>query len=298
MQSTFKIMTEYACDLPSDYMQQNDVLGMPINFSINEKQYDDSFEHQINLHEFYQKLRSGSNSSTAQITPNSAKTIFEKQLSKGYDILYIGFSSGLSGGFQSVCMAKSELQEMYPNRKIITIDSLCASLGQGLLVDYAVKQRDKFGDTKTIEEIAKMVEDIKMNVCHYFTVADLHFLHRGGRVSKATAIVGSLLDIKPVMHVDNDGKLVPYGKVRGRKQSLIKLVARMGEKLSSYQNEYVFISHGDCIEDANFVANLVFEKYQIKAKIINAIGAVIGSHSGPDTIALFFIGTNRDEKPL
>lgn len=295
MQSTFKIMCEYACDLPLEYLKDNDIKGMPINFCLDEKQYSDSLDCKINLHEFYEKLRNGVTSSTSQLTPILAEELFEQELLKGLDILYIGFSSGLTGGFQNVVLAKRELQDKYPDRKIIIIDSLCASLGHGLLVDYAVRQR---GEGKTIEEIAKAVEDIKLSVCHYFTVTDLNFLYRGGRISKTTAVFGSLLDIKPVMHVNNDGKLVPYGKVRGRKQSLIKIVTRMGEKLSSYKNEYVFISHGDCLEDAQFVADLVFEKYSIKTKIINIIKPVIASHSGPGTIALFFIGENRDEKPL
>ncbi|WMJ21964.1 DegV family protein [Paludicola sp. MB14-C6] len=293
--NNYSIITDVTCDLPQDYLKKNKITTMPLTYTMDEVEYDGTAERSLHPTDFYAKLRSGTMAKTAQVTPDKAKEYFKPELEKGNDILYIGFSSGLSGTFQSVTIAKSDLDEEYPDRKIIVIDSLCASLGQGLLVDYAVNQKAK---GKSIDEVAKLVEDIKLRVCHYFTVEDLNHLHRGGRVSKTSAVIGSILGIKPVMHMDNAGKLIPIGKVRGRRQSLDALVEKMGTKLSDYKNDYVFISHGDSQKDAEYVASKVKEKFSIKTQIINYVGPVIGSHSGPGTIALFFIGANRDEKPL
>lgn len=289
------IITDVTSDLPQEYLKKHNIIAIPLTYTLNHVEYDGTAESSLHPTDFYNKLRSGMMAKTAQVTPKRTKDYFIPELEKGNDILYIGFSSGLSGSYQSVTIAKSELEELYPERKIITIDSLCASLGQGLLVDYAVKLKEQ---GKSIEEVAEAVEDIKLRVCHYFTVDDLNHLHRGGRVSKTSAILGSILGIKPIMYVNNDGKLVPHAKVRGRKQSLDALVSWMGERLSDYQNEYVFISHGDCIKDAEYLATQIKEKYQIKAQIINFIGPVIGSHSGPGTVAVFFIGKDRNEKSL
>lgn len=295
MNRIYTIMTEVTCDLPLEYVNKNNIKLMPITYNLDGVDYDGTLENSLNAQEFYEKLKNGSMAKTAQISPKVAETYFEAELEKGNDILYIGFSSGLTGGYQSVMIAKNELQEKYPDSKIMTIDSLCASLGQGLIVDYAVGLRD---EGKSIEEVYQAVEDMKLHLCHYFTVDDLNYLYRGGRVSKTAAFVGTLLGIKPVMHVNDEGRLIPIGKVRGRKQSLDALVAKMGTKLSDYKNEYVFISHGDSKNDAEYVAKQVEEKYGIKTKVINTIGAVIGTHSGPGTIALFFIGSCREEKPM
>lgn len=295
MTKNFTIMTEVTCDLPVDYVKENNIKLMPLTYTLDGIDYDGTLENSLSSKDFYSKLRNGSMANTAQISPSVATAYFEEELKKGNDILYIGFSSGLTGGYQSIMIAKNELGEKYPDLKIMTIDSLCASLGQGLIVDYAVNLKNK---GNSLEEVYDATEKIKLNICHYFTVDDLKHLYRGGRVSKTAAFIGTLLGIKPVMHVNNDGKLIPFGKVRGRKQSLNELVSKMGTKLGSYKNDYVFISHGDSLEDAQYVANQVKEKYGIDTKIINPIGAVIGTHSGPATIALFFIGENRDEKPM
>lgn len=289
------ILTEVTCDLPQSYLHAHKIVTMPLTYAIDGIEYDGTYENSLKPHEFYEKLKSGSMAKTAQISPEKATGFFEKELVKGNDILYIGFSSGLSGCYQSATIAKAELLEKYPDAKICCIDSRGASLGQGLLIDYAIK---KMNEGLAIEELAATIEAIKLNVCHYFTVDDLNHLYRGGRVSKTAAVFGTMLGIKPVMYMDDEGKLIPIGKVRGRKASLDDVVKKMGTKLGEYKNPYVFISHGDAPADAAYVGEQVKKLYGIKPEIINNVGPVIGSHSGPATIALFFFGTDRIEKRL
>ncbi|MFZ2539320.1 MAG: DegV family protein [Oscillospiraceae bacterium] len=291
----FSIITEITCDLPQSYLKQNKIITMPLTYTLDGVEYDGSYENSLTPHDFYEKLRSGIMAKTAQISPEGSMAFFEAEIEKGNDVLYIGFSSGLSGCYQSATIAKAELIEKYPNAKIICIDSRSASLGQGLLVDYAIK---KTAEGLSIEEVAGAIEDTKLKLCHYFTVDDLNHLYRGGRVSKTAAVFGTMLGIKPVMHMDDEGKLIPIGKVRGRKASLDELVRKMGTKLGEYKNPYVFISHGDSLSDAKYVGEQVKKLYGIKPEIIDNVGPVIGSHSGPATIALFFIGTDRIEKRL
>ena len=214
----------------------------------------------------------------------------ESILRAGKDVLYIGFSSGLSGTYNAGAQAAAELSEKYPERKLYCVDSLCASLGQGLLLWLAWKEKKR---GRTIEEVRDWVEDNKLHLCHWFTIDDLMFLKRGGRVSGATAIVGSMLSIKPVMHVDNDGHLIKVGTARGRKAS-IKALADEAEKTGiDLKNQTIFISHGDCLEDANYLADIMRARFNVKDVLINYVGPVIGAHSGPGTIALFFLGTER-----
>lgn len=291
----FSIMTEVTCDLPADYILNNGIITMPLTYMLDEVEYDGTIENSLEPNRFYELLRGGKMAKTAQVPPEKALEMFKVQLDKGFDILYIGFSSGLSGSFQSATIAKAELAQQYPNRKLLVVDSLCASLGQGMLVELAVSLREK-GDT--IDEVAVAAANARLHICHYFTVNDLNHLYRGGRVSKATALFGTILGIKPLMHVDNEGKLIAIGKIRGRRQSLDALVEKMGTKLGESKNEYVFVSHGDCIDDAKYVAEKAKKAYGCKLSIINYVGPVIGSHSGPGTVALFFIGTNRDEKAM
>ena len=205
-------------------------------------------------------------------------------------MLYLGFSSGLSGTFNAGALAVNELSEKYPERKLYAVDTLCASLGQGLIV-YLCWQQQQAG--RSIEEVRDYAEKIKLNVCHWFTVDDLMFLKRGGRVSAATAIVGSMLSIKPVMHVDNEGHLIKVDTARGRKASIRALVAEMEKRGTDLAGQHIFISHGDCEEDAKYLASLVREKCGVKDVTINYVGPVIGAHSGPGTIALFFLGKHR-----
>ena len=237
-------------------------------------------------------MREGSMPTTSQVNAEEAKELWRPWLEKGYDVLHIAFSSGLSGTYNSCRLAADELKEEYPDGTVRVIESLCASLGQGLYVDKAVRMKS---EGKTMEEIAGWLEEKKLNLCHVFTVDDLFHLHRGGRVSKMTAVLGTMINIKPVLHVDDEGHLIAVGKVRGRKRSLIKLVDMMEERLAdcSENNDRVFISHGDCLEDAQFVARLVRERFGIEDILINPVGATIGAHSGPGTMALFFLGKYR-----
>ena len=229
---------------------------------------------------------------TTSLVALIGKALLEPYLKEGKDILHIAFSSALSGTYNSSRIAAEELMEDYPDRKIIVVDSLGASLGQGLLVYLAQEKKEQGEDMETV---AKWAEENRLHMVHLFTVNDLNHLYRGGRISRTTAVVGSMLNIKPVLHVDNDGKLTAIGKVRGRKKSLQELVKLMDEKIGSYHDtcHTIFISHGDCEEDANYVAEKVKEKYQINTIIMNQVGATIGAHSGPGTMALFFVGDER-----
>jgi DegV family protein with EDD domain len=255
---------------------------------MNGKNYSDG---EISMETFYKKLREGAVSKTAQIAPSTYEEIFEKEILAGNDVLYLGFSSGLSGSFNSSCIARDNLLEKYPDAKIICVDSLCASTGEGLLL-YKADEKKKNG--MDIDNLAKWLEATKLHLCHVFTVDDLKFLRRGGRVSATAAFAGTLLGIKPVLHVDNEGHLIPLGKVRGRKHSLEKLVDMMQERVSGWENPTVMICHGDTREDAEYVEKLVKERFgkQTDVKICYT-GTVIGSHSGPGTLALFFMGEER-----
>lgn len=242
--------------------------------------------------EFYGKMRAGSMPTTAQVNPEEARLLFEPYLKEGKDILHIAFSSGLSGTYNSCRIAVEELREEYPDRIITIIDSLAASLGQGLLVYLTQKLKEEGADMQTAAEWA---ENHRKNIVHLFTVDDLNHLYRGGRVSKTTAVLGGMLNIKPILHVDDEGKLIPIGKVRGRKKSILELASLMDEKLGSHKDtcDTIFISHGDCLEDAKILAEKIKARYQINTEIINYVGSVIGAHSGPGTLALFFVGDLR-----
>ena len=289
----FIISTDATCDLPRDFTQQNHIRVIPMRYTLGDTEYSSEGENSLSAGEFYDRMRKGAMPKTVQITQEEAYSHFERFLKEDRDILHIAFSSALSGSCDSAVLAARRAKEQFPERKVVVIDSLCASLGEGLYVYYAV-QYQKSG--MSLEETAQKLEAIKQQLCHYFTVDDLHHLHRGGRVSKTAAIVGSVLGIKPVLHVDEAGRLIPIGKVRGRKQSLNQLVARMKAKTAGIKNEIFFISHGDCPEDAEYVAELVKKECGIKKYIIGDIGPVIGTHSGPGTVALFFLGESRTEK--
>lgn len=288
--SEYVITTDNNSDLPEKYLKDHGVGCMYLSYSMDGKNY--THENFLPEHEFYEAMRNGSMPTTAQVNPENAKALLEPYLKEGKDILHIAFSSGLSGTYNSSRIAAEELMEEYPDRKIIVVDSLSASLGQGLLV-WLAQQKKELG--QTLEDVADWVEKNKLKMVHLFTVDDLNHLYRGGRVSRTTAIVGSMLNIKPVLHVDNEGKLTAIGKVRGRKKALQELVKLMDEKIGSFgaDCDTIFISHGDCEQDAQYVAEKVKEKYNIKNIIINQVGATIGAHSGPGTMALFFVGDVR-----
>lgn len=284
------ITTDNNSDLPDSYCQEHQVGCTYLSYSMEGKTY--TKENFLPTDEFYAKMRGGALPTTAQVNPAEVKGMMEPYLEEGKDILHLAFSSGLSGSYDSCLVAAEELAKKYPQRKILVLDSLCASLGQGLLVHYAVKMKEA---GKSMGQVAEWVKAHRLNLVHMFTVDDLDHLHRGGRVSKATAIVGGMLNIKPVLHVDDAGKLVAIGKVRGRKKSLQALVEGMQERIGSYKDQCdtIFISHGDCLEDARYVENKVRELYPIQTVLINYVGATIGAHSGPGTVALFFLGDRR-----
>ena len=285
------ITTDTTADLPESYIQEKGLNIISLSYTIDGETYDRS--HELPVKDFYTKMRNGSMPTTSQVNPDTAKTFFKEVMEKyDADILHIAFSSGLSGTYNSVRVGAEELAEEYPEHKVIVIDSLCASLGEGLLVHKALMNQEK---GMSLEENAKWVEDNLLHLAHNFTVDDLFHLHRGGRVSKTAAILGTMINLKPVLHVDDEGHLVALSKVRGRKKSLIALVDSMEKQMGSYkdQNDIVFISHGDCEEEAQFVADLVKQRFGIESFLINHVGPTIGAHSGPGTMALFYLGEYR-----
>lgn len=286
----FVITTDTTCDLPQEYVKQHNLKLLPLYYSFDDVVYGD--KNELSPKDFYDKMRSGSMPTTMAINPDIAREVFTGLLKEGYDILHIGFSSALSGSCSVAATAARDLLDEFPDVNIRVIDSLSASLGEGLLVHKAVMMKEA---GKSLDEIAGWLENNKLKLCHMFTVDDLHHLHRGGRVSKATAIIGSLINVKPVLHVDDEGRLVPLHNVRGRKKALVALVDQMEKKIPGFEgeNDTVFISHGDSLEDAEYVASLVRERFNIKDILINYVCPTIGAHSGPGTIALFFLGNPR-----
>ncbi len=284
------ITTDTTSDLPEDYMQQHNIALLPLYYNFEGSVYGEKIF--LSPKEFYDKMRKGAMPTTMAVNPAVAREVFTKLLDQGYDIIHIAFSSALSGSCSVAATTAVELMDERPEARITVIDSLCASLGEGLLVHKAVTLKEA---GKSYDEVIEWLEQNKLHLCHMFTVDDLHHLHRGGRVSKATAIIGTLINVKPVLHVDNEGRLIPLNNVRGRKKALISLVDQMEESLKGYEgtNDIVFISHGDCYEDADFVGNLVKERFGIKDILINYVSPTIGAHSGPGTVALFFMGKSR-----
>ena len=285
---SYRILTDNCCDYPAGMYEDLNLTAIPLSVRFQGKevtQYNEKW-----LKKMYAGLREGEDATTAAANPTGWAEILEPVLAAGEDALVLAFSSGLSTTYQSAVIAASELGEKYPDRKIRVIDTLSASLGQGLLVWYACKKRD---EGMGFEELADWCENNKLHLCHWFTVEDLMFLKRGGRVSAATALVGTMLQIKPVMHMDDEGHLIKVSTARGRKASINELAKKLGETGLPGENETVFICHGDCLEDAQYLEKLVKEKYGVKNVFIYYTGAVIGSHSGPGTLALFFLGTKR-----
>ncbi|NLZ83967.1 MAG: DegV family protein [Clostridiales bacterium] len=284
----FIITTDTTSDLPEEYLKENNLNLLPLYYNFNGTVYGGN--NNLDSKVFYDMMRGGAMPTTMAANPETARELFIELLDQGYDILHIAFSSGLSSSFSAAATAAREICEERPEAKIIVIDSLSASLGEGLLVHKAVQMKNS---GKSIDEVAEWVEKNKLNLCHIFTVDDLHHLHRGGRISKTTAIIGTLINVKPVLHMDNDGHLVPLNNVRGRKKALVALVDLMEARIKGYDNDTVFISHGDCIEDATFVTELVKERFAIDNSLINYVSPTIGAHSGPGTVALFFMGDHR-----
>ena len=289
--SDFVILTDSSADLGADMVQQLDVQVLPLSFSMGQQIYHNYPDNrEIDPHAFYQLLRQGEVATTSAVNVAQYTDALEPLLQAGKDVLVLAFSSGLSTTYNSSRIAVEELAEKYPERKLYTVDTLCASLGQGLLVYLAAKLRS---EGRSIEEVRDWAEENKLHMCHQFTVDDLHFLKRGGRISATTAVVGSMLQIKPVLHVDNEGHLINIAKARGRQASLKALVDKMEKTAIDPANQVVFISHGDCLEDAHTVEKMVKERFGVKEVYINYVGPVIGAHSGPGTLALFYVGSER-----
>lgn len=289
MNRDFIILTDSASDLDDNYLKRNDIELIKLGYNINNKDYAGEEGKELDVQEFYKLLKEGAMPKTSQVNVGVARMHFEKYLKEKKDVLVIAFSSGLSGTYNSYCIAANELNEEYEN-KVYIVDSLCASLGQGLFLDYIIKFANK---GKTIKETKEYAEKLKLKITHEFTVDDLFHLKRGGRVSATTAIVGSLIGIKPILHVDDNGKLMAIDKVRGRKASLKQLAKYFIENNDISDNDPVFISHADAIEDANYLKNLILENRPNIEFYINYIGPVIGAHAGQGTIALFYRGKNR-----
>lgn len=286
--ANYIIGTSSTSDLPLDYVQKNDLLIMKYTFILDHQEYKDG---DMDSKTFYGLERDGKMPSTSQLTPDEITQKFEPLLAAGNDLLHIEFSSGLSGSYNNVRLVVDELRAKYPQRKLFVVDSLCASLGLGLLVDYAVRMRE---EGKSIEETTKWVEANKLGLNHWFTVDSLSHLRRGGRVTGAAAFVGNLLHIKPVLNVDYEGHLIPREKEQGRRRALRCLVEKMEARIYKPEGQRIFISHGDDEEDAQKLAEMVRESFPgISDIMIAPIGAVIGAHSGPGTIALFFMGRTR-----
>ena len=288
--SEFVICTDSTCDLPYSFITENGVVIQPLEYTNGQDTFKDG--PTTDLKQFYDNMRNGVTYKTNASNPTDIEETFRMILNEGKDILHIGFSSGLSSSFANTQLVANELSEEYPDRRIIALDSVAASMGQGLLVYYACKMKR---EGASMDEIADWLRENILHACHQFTVDDLKYLMRGGRVSKVSWLLGTLINIKPVLHVDDEGHLIPLAKVRGRKKSLISLVDNMEQTMGSYKdkNEIVLISHADCIEDAEFVGNLVKERFGITNIVYNYINTVIGSHSGPGTVALFFLGETR-----
>lgn len=286
--SEFIITVNSTVDLPKEWLEERHVPVFPLRYTIDGETYPDMTG--LTSKEFFQKLREGKMAVTSQINPDEAKVLLEPYVKEGKDILHLAFSSALSGTYNSMRLAAEELQEEYPERKIVVIDTLCACMGEGLLLYYVLKLRD---EGKSMDEIAEWVEANKLHVCHNFTVDDLNHLHRGGRVSKTAAIVGTLVQIKPILHVANNGSLQLLGQTRGRKKSIHQIVDRAAEQAKGWENDIVMICHGDCIEEAEYMAKMVREKLGVDNIMINNIGNVIGGHTGPGVLAVFCMGKAR-----
>ena len=284
----YVILTDSSCDLPDDIVKKYQLEILQLDFIV---EGEGSFHNdQADIGKVYSKLRNGANIKTSAANISQASETIEALFNQKKDILYLGFSSGLSSTYQTVYMAGQELMEEYPERKMISVDTLAASMGQGLLVYKACQAKDA---GKSLEENAQYIEDIKLKLCHWFTVDDLFFLKRGGRISGVTATVGTMLSIKPILHVDDEGHLINVSKVRGRKAAITELANRM-EKLAVHpEDQDIFISHGDCIEDAEKLASIIKERFGNDRITISYVGPVIGAHSGPGTLALFFLGEHR-----
>ena len=287
----YVIITDSSCDLPADLVEELELQVTPLAFIMGDKTYWNYPDNrEMSPEEFYSRLAAGEMATTNAVNVGQATERLEAVLKTGKDVLVLGFSSGLSTTFNSFQIAADDLSDHYRDRKIYAVDTLSASLGQGMLVAQAARLRQQ---GKSIEEVRDWVEANRLHQCHWFTVNDLFFLKRGGRVSAATALVGTMLQIKPVMHMDDEGHLINMSKARGRKAALNALVDKVRELGTDPAGQTMYISHSACLGDAQFVADEVKKRYAVQKVIINSIGPVIGAHTGPGCVALFFTGSKR-----
>lgn len=287
----FVIFTDSSCDLSAEMAAEMELCVVPLAVTIAGKTYENDLEGRaLPFKTCYSLLRAGNSATTSAVNVEQFLQAMEPVLQAGKDILYMGFSSALSGTCSAGVIAIGQLAERYPDAQMYAVDTLCASLGQGMLIHLAVQQK-RAG--KTIQEVRDYVESQKLHLCHWFTVDDLHHLRRGGRVSATSAVLGTALNIKPVLHVDDEGRLVFVDKVRGRRNAFKYMVKKMQETAIAPAEQTIFISHGDCLEEAEQLASMIREQIPVQDVIINYVGPVIGAHSGPGTLALFFLGTKR-----
>lgn len=286
---SYVIITDSSCDLTAAMAQD---LGVRVvQLAVLAEGYPARPNDQIDVAEFYSELRQKKKATTSAASIDTFLTVFDEYLSQGEDVLYLAFSSGLSGTYNASFVAAQEMREKYPERKIATVDTLAASMGQGLLVYLAAKKKQAVED---FDSVKSFVENNRLNLCHWFTVDDLFFLLRGGRVSAAKAVLGTMLAVKPILHVDNAGHLINVGKARGRRGSIDELFERVKKNAwSNIAEQTVFISHGDCLAEAEYLADRLKNELGVKDIVISYIGAVIGAHSGPGTVAVFFLGDER-----
>jgi DegV family protein with EDD domain len=284
------IIIDSASDLPELYVKENNIPLLCLNVNFKGNEYKDDLGKTLPYETFYKEVRAGEMPSTSQINIYTYAEEFKKHVSQGKAVICIVLSSGVSGSYNSACAAREMVLEELKDADITVIDSKCASLGEGLLDYYAVEML-KNGASK--EEIVNWVEENKLKLNHWFTVDDLNHLKRGGRVSSTAAMIGTLLDIKPVLHVDDEGKLVPVTKVKGRKKSIRSLAEELEKRITNPEEQMIFISHGDCLEDAKLLEKIILDKVKVKGVLINNIGPTVGSHAGPGTVALFFLGEKR-----
>lgn len=289
--SDYVIVTDSSCDLTAEMANELELRILPLSVNIGGATFKNYLDHrEIAIDDFYKKIDEGALPSTNALNIGQYIEAIEPILKEGKDVLVLSFSSGLSTTYNSSVMAVRELSEIYPDRKIYTVDTLAASMGQGLLVWHAVMQKKQ---GKSIEEVRDWTEENKLNLCHWFTVNDLHHLRRGGRISGATAVLGTILGIKPVLHVDNEGHLINMEKARGRQGAILKLLDKMEATAIDPEKQTVFISHSHCEKDAIWLADKIRERLNVADICINYIGPVIGSHTGLGTVALFFMGRER-----
>lgn len=285
-----KLITDSACDLSIDYIKENNIDIASLMVNLNGEFIPDDLGQTLSHEDFYKAVKEGAMPSTTQVNVGTFHEMFTKYVEEGKAMLYIGLSSELSGTVSSATTARNMVLEEYPEAIIHVVDTLSASVGEGVLIYKAVEM---INNNDPLEEIVEYLESIKKNVIHAITVDDLNHLKRGGRISGAVAVVGGLLGIKPTLKIDNEGRVVPTEKIKGRKKALKSLVQQIGTNGENIENQNIFICHADCIEDALEVKKMILEEYNVKDVIINSIGAVIGTHGGPGTLGVVFIGKER-----